>query len=302
MTLDQSDLNKLISVFGYPTGQRIFDALTMLAGGGVQSVNSGTDITVDNTNPQAPIVNYTGSAGGVQSVTGTPVDNTDPLNPIINASGIDDVLAQSQALTADRTIDLGTNKLMTTLGKVKILNNSINELTDNAKLVIQQDDEPIAALKIDTGTNSNDYALVRTNAGGNLIFKSFHNNSQDQGSIAVAGTGHNTYYLMSSEILSTSVAGDVVWGYGTDDPAAITQYAAIGAEVSDAASGGTSRLRFYNLIAGVTTEVLQLNGTGVVLPLIPEFADNTAAAAVLPVGAVYYTDVAGEHILKRVHA
>ena len=30
-------------------------------GGGVQSVNSGTDITVDNTDPLNPVVNYTGT-------------------------------------------------------------------------------------------------------------------------------------------------------------------------------------------------------------------------------------------------
>jgi chemotaxis protein histidine kinase CheA len=34
---------------------------------GVQSVNSGTDITVDNTDPNNPIINYTGTPGGVTS-------------------------------------------------------------------------------------------------------------------------------------------------------------------------------------------------------------------------------------------
>ena len=53
-------------------------------GGGVQSVQAGTNVTVDNTDPQNPIVSATGTGGGVESVTGNIVDNTDPANPIVN--------------------------------------------------------------------------------------------------------------------------------------------------------------------------------------------------------------------------
>jgi hypothetical protein len=53
---------------------------------GVQSVVAGNNISVDNTDPENPIV----SAAAVQSVvagTGISVDNTDPENPVINAVG-----------------------------------------------------------------------------------------------------------------------------------------------------------------------------------------------------------------------
>jgi hypothetical protein len=53
-------------------------------GGGVQSVQAGTNVTVDNTDPQNPIISATGGGGGVESVTGNIVDNTDPANPTVN--------------------------------------------------------------------------------------------------------------------------------------------------------------------------------------------------------------------------
>ncbi len=56
--------------------------------GAVLSVNSGTYITVDNTDPENPIVNFTG--------------------------GIDDVLSAEQALTASRTLVGGANSYTTT--------------------------------------------------------------------------------------------------------------------------------------------------------------------------------------------
>lgn len=44
---------------------------------GVQSVNSGTDITVDNTDPANPIINYTGSGSGTNlGYTASPTDGT----------------------------------------------------------------------------------------------------------------------------------------------------------------------------------------------------------------------------------
>jgi len=54
-------------------------------GSGIQSVQAGTNVTVDNTDPQNPIVNVPSiPSGGVQSVTGNIVDNTDPANPTVN--------------------------------------------------------------------------------------------------------------------------------------------------------------------------------------------------------------------------
>jgi hypothetical protein len=54
-------------------------------GSGIQSVQAGANVTVDNTDPQNPIVNVPSiPSGGVQSVTGNIVDNTDPANPTVN--------------------------------------------------------------------------------------------------------------------------------------------------------------------------------------------------------------------------
>jgi len=54
-------------------------------GSGIQSVQAGENVTVDNTDPQNPIINVPDiPSGGVESVTGNIVDNTDPDNPTVN--------------------------------------------------------------------------------------------------------------------------------------------------------------------------------------------------------------------------
>lgn len=55
-------------------------------GTGVQSIVAGTNVTVDNTDPQNPIVSASGGGGSgtVESVTGDGVDNTDPANPVLS--------------------------------------------------------------------------------------------------------------------------------------------------------------------------------------------------------------------------
>lgn len=54
-------------------------------GTGVQTIVAGTNISVDDTDPQNPIVSSLGGGGGsVESVTGDGVDNTDAANPVIN--------------------------------------------------------------------------------------------------------------------------------------------------------------------------------------------------------------------------
>lgn len=54
-------------------------------GTGVQTIVAGTNISVDDTDPQNPIVSSLGGGGGsVESVTGAGVDNTDTANPVIN--------------------------------------------------------------------------------------------------------------------------------------------------------------------------------------------------------------------------
>jgi hypothetical protein len=58
-------------------------------GSGIQSVQAGTNVTVDNTDPQNPIISATGGGGGVESVTGNIVDNTDPANPTVDFNATD---------------------------------------------------------------------------------------------------------------------------------------------------------------------------------------------------------------------
>jgi len=59
--------------------------------GGVVSVVAGTNITVDNTDPENPVVSATG--GGIESIVAgmnITVDDTDPANPVVSATaGLD---------------------------------------------------------------------------------------------------------------------------------------------------------------------------------------------------------------------
>lgn len=57
---------------------------------GIQSVVAGSGISVDNSDPQNPVVSATGASDYVESVTGAVdeinVDNTDPQNPVLSLS------------------------------------------------------------------------------------------------------------------------------------------------------------------------------------------------------------------------
>ena len=74
-------------------GSTVWTSLPYIAAstGTLDSVIGGTDITVDNTDPINPIVNFSGTTGGqVDSVVGgtdITVDATDPINPIVNFTG-----------------------------------------------------------------------------------------------------------------------------------------------------------------------------------------------------------------------
>lgn len=62
-------------------------AATLATGGtGVETIVAGTNIMVDATDPQNPIVSASGGGGSgtVESVTGDGVNNTDPDNPVIS--------------------------------------------------------------------------------------------------------------------------------------------------------------------------------------------------------------------------
>lgn len=73
---------------------------------GVQSVVAGAGISVDNTDPQNPVVSST-ITQGVQTVTGglgIEIDNTDPDNPVVSSEGV-------VALKTGDTPDFLENKL-----------------------------------------------------------------------------------------------------------------------------------------------------------------------------------------------
>jgi len=60
------------------------------AGGQVDSIVAGSNVTVDNTDPVNPVVSSSASGGQVDSIvagTNVTIDNTDPINPIINSAG-----------------------------------------------------------------------------------------------------------------------------------------------------------------------------------------------------------------------
>lgn len=75
------------------------------AGGGVQSVTAGAEdagISVDNTDPQNPVLFNTG-VHSCASGTGINVDNTDPRNPVFNATGVQSVGGGTNGVTIDNT-------------------------------------------------------------------------------------------------------------------------------------------------------------------------------------------------------
>lgn len=72
-------------------GNKKITASSLSSGGtGVQTIIAGTNISVDDTDPQNPIVSVSGG-GSVLSVNGDGVDNTDPENPVISYPTIQDI-------------------------------------------------------------------------------------------------------------------------------------------------------------------------------------------------------------------
>jgi hypothetical protein len=76
--------------------------------GGIDSLQAGTNITIDNTNPQSPIISAIGGGGGgggtVDSVVAgnnIDVDVTDPANPIVSVETLS--LADITDITATAT-------------------------------------------------------------------------------------------------------------------------------------------------------------------------------------------------------
>lgn len=67
--------------------------------GVVKELQEGSNITIDATDPERPIISAIGGGGGgVESVTGDGVDNTDPDNPVIEASEFINILSEVSLL------------------------------------------------------------------------------------------------------------------------------------------------------------------------------------------------------------
>ena len=89
----------------------------------VQSVVAGSNVSVDNTNPENPVI----SASAVQSVvagSNVSVDNTNPENPVISASAVQSVVAGT-GLSVDNT-DPENPVVSATGGSGAVLNELIN--------------------------------------------------------------------------------------------------------------------------------------------------------------------------------
>lgn len=87
-----------------PYGNEVGVPLERVPGGtGVQSVRAGTNVTVDNTDPENPVVSS--AASGVTSVvagTAIAIDNTDPAHPVVSNAGVRTLVAGS-AIGVDTT-------------------------------------------------------------------------------------------------------------------------------------------------------------------------------------------------------
>lgn len=121
---DTSTTNKFVSVAEK-------NAIATI-GSKVASVTAGANVTVDNTDPQNPIVSSTAAGGQVDSVvagTGISVDNTDPVNPIISSTvtgDVESVNGQTGAvvLDADDIGETATREYVTPTQKIELNANS----------------------------------------------------------------------------------------------------------------------------------------------------------------------------------
>jgi len=76
--------------------------------------------------------------------------------------------------------------------------------------------------------------------------------------------------------------------------------------IDNASRASEADARVKALVYGVfsndpSTQVISLNALTVMVPYLPAYANNAAAIAVIPAGALYYTDVAGEYVVKVAH-
>src|SRR5688572_3824385 len=110
-------------------GESVRLTVSQVASGGVGvlSVVAGTNVTVDDTDPQNPIVSSTGGGGTVASVTGSSVDNTDPANPIVR-------LTDSRTVTGADAIEQTDNEKLVWFNSASPFNFTIDELDADSQV------------------------------------------------------------------------------------------------------------------------------------------------------------------------
>jgi hypothetical protein len=93
-------------------GEKINENFTELYEGKIDSIQAGTNVTVDNTDPLNPIVSASGGGGSgtVESVTGDGVDNTDPDNPVLSFPTPGDIGAEVSGTAAGLVATEVTNR------------------------------------------------------------------------------------------------------------------------------------------------------------------------------------------------
>lgn len=134
---------------------------------GLQSVQAGTNVTIDDTDPSNPIINSSGGGGSgtVESVTGDGVDNTNPANPVINSAS---ETAQGTAELANQTeTNTGTDdaRIVTPL-KLNTKLRATRTVT-GADSLVQSDDNSLIIFNSATAFN---FTLDQLTAGSKVQF------------------------------------------------------------------------------------------------------------------------------------
>ena len=155
----------------------IVSAVGGAVGGQVDSVVAGAGIAVDNTDPVNPIVSCTIS-GGVQTVTGGSVDNTDPLNPIVNAvegvtgSGVDNTDPFNPILFSVQSLVGGTGATVdNTDPENPIINVTVVNTDQSVKATAADTTSGFLDSKLNISSSDGTVIVIKTitNPGGNEV-------------------------------------------------------------------------------------------------------------------------------------
>lgn len=132
--------------------------------GFLESVQAGTNVTIDATDPLNPIINATAGGGGIVATvvggTGIDVDSTDPANPIVS---LDSVTIASLAL-ADSSLQPGDN-VSELLNDSGYLTSATGQPLDATLTALAGADWAANAIPVGTGADT----LAQTSFGANTF-------------------------------------------------------------------------------------------------------------------------------------